>query len=300
MHLKDLIERGYFPKELPPPFFTKTFADRINSIITKWNVIFTANTDVKNTDVGLTQDVAAGENNTQFKERKREHANGFITKYGSSKPCDFSISKGKLSRRYLRIPNPRHFSLLSSKIASNWAKFDQIFKQSDFSASYPVPENDVNKRSVITVSNSVADFRNRLLSSSFNKTIELRVDISKFYPTIYTHSITWAFLGKEEAKRVFKQKNNLKSLIASGDANAELYSIADDIDNTVRAGQERQSIGIAIGPDTSHIIAELIACRIDIQLKAEFGNLNFKACRYYDDYYIYVSSRDEADKVLIV
>ncbi|MEH1889101.1 MAG: RNA-directed DNA polymerase [Nostoc sp.] len=102
--------------------------------------------------------------------------------------------------------------------------------------------------------------------------IEIRVDISKFYPSIYTHSVTWGFLGKEKAKNYFNQRDRLDILIASGDIDAKLYEIADDIDNCIISCQERQSIGIPIGPDTSHIIAELIACRIEI-----FFKLNLQA-----------------------
>lgn len=128
--------------------------------------------------------------------------------------------------------------------------------------------------------------------------IELRVDISKFYPTIYTHSIAWALLGKEKAKQYFKEKDNLDRLISAGDAEAALYKHAESIDIAIRACQDRQSIGIPIGPDTSHIIAELVACRLDALLKVRFSGIELKACRYYDDYYLYVSSKDQADKVL--
>ena len=39
MNIKDMLERGYFPKELPPPFTTKSFADKFSSIETAWNQI---------------------------------------------------------------------------------------------------------------------------------------------------------------------------------------------------------------------------------------------------------------------
>lgn len=33
-------------------------------------------------------------------------------------------------------------------------------------------------------------------------------------------------------------------------------------------------------------------------MKAKFADIGLKACRYYDDYYLYVSTKDEADRVL--
>jgi hypothetical protein len=296
MTLKDLIERGYFPKELPPPFDTSDLAADIVTTMSTWTTVFENNTQISLASFVLTQNV--GETPQDYKTRKKTHRGHFISKYNSSKATVYSISKGKLSRRFLQIPNPKHFSILSEKIVSRWANYEAVFNLSEYSKSYPIPEMSADKRSVSTSSKSVAEFRNSLLKTSIDKLIEVRVDISKFYPTIYTHSIAWALLGKDKAKHYFKEKDNLDTLIAGGDTDAELYKYAESVDNAIRACQERQSIGIPIGPDTSHIIAEIVACRIDDILKTRLGSIGLKACRYYDDYYLYVSSKDEADKVL--
>lgn len=296
MTLKDLIERGYFPKELPPPFDTSDLAADIANTLATWTTGFENNTQINSPSFVLTK--TATESDQDFKNRKKAHRGQFISKYNASKATVYSISKGKLSRRFLQIPNPKHFSILSDKIVSRWADYEAIFNLSEYSQSYPIPETASDKRSVSTFSKSVAEFRNSLLKTSIYKLIEIRVDISKFYPTIYTHSVAWALLGKDKAKQYFKQKDNLDALIASGDTDAELYKYAESVDMAIRACQERQSIGIPIGPDTSHIIAEIVACRIDDILKTRFASIGLKACRYYDDYYLYVSSKDEADKVL--
>lgn len=296
MTLKDLIERGYFPKELPPPFDTTDLSTDIAATLNSWTTVFENNTKVDSPTFVLTQN--PGETLPKFKDRKKTHRADFISKYNASKAIVYSISKGKLSRRFLQIPNPKHFSILSEKIVSRWADYETVYNLSDYSQSHPIPETAADKRSVSTFSKSVADFRNSLLKTSIDKLIEVRVDISKFYHTIYTHSVAWALLGKENAKRYFKEKDNLDTLIAGGDTDAALYKYAESVDIAIRACQERQSIGIPIGPDTSLIIAELIACRIDSILKARFSPIGLKACRYYDDYYLYVSTKDEADKVL--
>lgn len=296
MNLNDLIGRGYFPKELPPPFNTSNLALKINTILSEWNTVFQNNTSINSSNFILKQNT--GESAQDFKDRKKTYRHLFISKYNTSQATTFSISKGKLSRRFLQIPNPKHFSHLAEKIVSRWSNYEAVFQLSTYSQSYPVPELSLNKRSVSTFSKNVSEFRNSLLNTSIDKLIEVRVDISKFYPTIYTHSIAWALLGKDIAKRYFKQKDNLDTLIANGDTDAELYKYAESVDIALRACQERQSIGIPIGPDTSHIIAEIIACRIDSIIKTRFSSIDLKACRYYDDYYLYVSSKDEADKVL--
>lgn len=296
MTLENLVGRGYFPKELPPPFNTLKLANNIVSILSSWNVVFSNNTDINSSTFFLTK--LDEESKTVYKSKKKAHRDKFIAKYNTSKASVYSISKGKYSRRFLQIPNPKHFSLLSEKINSKWGDYEAIYMLSDYSQSYPIPEPSIEKRAVSTFSKNVSEFRDALLRTSIDKMIEIKVDISKFYPSIYTHSVTWAFLGKEKAKYYFSQKDNLDVLISSGDTDAALYKYADSIDIAIRACQERQSIGIPIGPDTSHIIAELIACRVDQILKETFAHIDLKACRFYDDYYIYVSSKDEADKVL--
>ena len=294
--LKDLIERGYFPKELPPPFDTSDLAVDIAATLAAWTTTFDNNTQINSPNFVLPQTV--GETISKYKDRKKAHKRNFISKYNTSKATVYSISKGKLSRRFLQIPNPKHFSILSEKIVSRWTDYEAIFNLSEYSQSYPILETASDKRSVSTRSKSVAEFRNSLLKTSIDKLIEVRIDISKFYPTIYTHSVAWALLGKDKAIQYFKQKDNLDTLIANGDTDADQYKYADSVDTAIRACQEKQSIGIPIGPDTSHIIAEIIACRIDEILKTRFSSIGLKACRYYDDYYLYVSSKDEADKVL--
>lgn len=41
MKLEPLLRKGYFPKELPPPFTTKYFAKNFNKIEKSWNDIKT-------------------------------------------------------------------------------------------------------------------------------------------------------------------------------------------------------------------------------------------------------------------
>lgn len=141
--------------------------------------------------------------------------------------------------------------------------------------------------------------RNAIIEKSTNKLIQVKVDISKFYPTIYTHTISWSFLGKRKAKEYFKKtRAEIDTLIGTGDVYAKLYRFSDELDTAIRACQDKQSIGIPIGPDTSHIVAEIIACRIDEEFKNRYSQIGVEACRYYDDYYLFVNTQDEADLVI--
>ncbi len=284
MNKLDLIRKGFFPKELPPPFQTTSFADNLDEITTRWN-----------DDYEKMIKRVENESRKNWKNRKSK----FIDGYSSSKCSEFSISKGKISRRPLKIPNPKHYAHLANLISDNWEKFINTYSKSEYSKSYPVPEDNDNKRAVATYSKSVQDFRNTLLRISLNKRFLVRVDISKFYPSIYTHSIAWAFLGKTTAKKYFLMSDqDLSKEVEDNNEEALLYKFANELDIAIRACQDKQSIGIPIGPDTSHITSELVACRIDQELNDQFSEINLQACRFYDDFYLFVNTKDETEKVL--
>jgi hypothetical protein len=60
---------------------------------------------------------------------------------------------------------------------------------------------------------------------------------------MYTHSLAWALDSKENVK------TNLRSRISS---------VGDDLDLAARNGQEKQTKGIPVGPDSSQVLAEII------------------------------------------
>ncbi|MCH7410676.1 RNA-directed DNA polymerase [Belliella sp. DSM 111904] len=279
-----LIELGYLPKELPPGFITESLSRNLTEVKSRWTNFETSETER-----------FEDESRSIWNQRKAD----FYSKYGSSQCVAFSISKGKLARRVLKIPNPKHYITVSELISNNWELYQALFDNSPFSMSYPVEEAENSKRAVKTYSAGVPVLRNEILKRSARKLIQVKVDISNFYPTIYTHTIPWSILGKETAKRLLKtSKTELAELISDGNSEAINYFNADKLDSAVRACQDRQSIGIPIGPDSSHIVSELIACQIDGMIQEKFSILDVEAVRFYDDYYIFVNTLDEADKVI--
>jgi hypothetical protein len=113
----------------------------------------------------------------------------------------------------------------------------------------------------------------------------LQADIAQFYQSIYTHSIPWAVHGKEIAK---KQRND--------------YSLLGNrLDKLVRNGQDGQTHGIPIGPDTSLVIAELILCTLDLEIEKRISNScshEYRGFRYSDDYEFVFLTRSEAETAL--
>ncbi|MBC8270202.1 MAG: RNA-directed DNA polymerase, partial [Rhodospirillaceae bacterium] len=115
----------------------------------------------------------------------------------------------------------------------------------------------------------------------------LKADISRFFYTIYTHSISWAILGKEKTKDLF-----------ANDRQALRRHWSTKIDMSLQACQSRETFGVPVGPDTSRIIAELILA--EVEKDDAFAQLvdGQPATRLLDDFLIGFDSESEAFKAL--
>lgn len=164
MNTIDLVGKGYFPEGLIPPFNTKMLGD--NAI------------DLFNHFENLDNDI------------KR--------KYYESQCVPFSVPKTGLTRRMFEIPNPIFQIQLSKIIEDNWSDILLIYESSSCSNSYPIPDDsDVR---AIKPKHTFKEIQDKNIEDSFNKSFLLQADISKFFASIYTHSITWAMHSKEYAK----------------------------------------------------------------------------------------------------
>ena len=118
------------------------------------------------------------------------------------------------------------------------------------------------------------------METSVGKRFVLKTDISSFYPSIYTHSIPWAIHGKKAAR-----------------AKRAKDWYGNQIDTWMRETQDRQTGGIPIGPDTSFLIAEVIASRMDAMLR-KLTRQELHGVRYLDDYHLYFRTRSDAESAL--
>ncbi len=112
----------------------------------------------------------------------------------------------------------------------------------------------------------------------------LVADVSRFYPSIYTHTIEWAISSKARAKQ--KLKNRTKKV-----------SIGAALDGLVQACQSGQTRGIPIGPAASMLLSELLLTKVDAKLKRRKIIDGF---RYSDDYELTFGDRSQAERALAV
>jgi hypothetical protein len=191
-----------------------------------------------------------------------------------SRPALFSIPKSWPARRVLSIPNPLHQVLLCESLVENWEELQAIFELSTICLSTPTVLAEklraVSRRADFDAW-SIERFRR-----SAGARFVLRTDLSRFYHTIYTHSLPWAVHGKAAAK--LNRTDDLFGNI---------------LDKRVRNTQDQQTMGLPVGPDTSFILAELIGARIDEEIQGEIGDLI--GTRYVDDFHLYFDSRAEAE-----
>lgn len=247
MKLKDLLSKGYFSEEFPPPFTTESFGrshSEINKIISKLSK----------------------------KEKEQIPSSDFIR---------YSIPKVGLHRRLNGIPNPYHQFILSQAICKNWADILSKFSSTKISAS--IPDIDLNGKRAIIQFSKYNQFKENCLIDSFDTFYELKTDISKYYPSIYTHSIPWAIHSKAFAK------NNRGNM-----------HYGNLIDECIRNTQNGQTNGIVIGTDTSRIIAEIIGCYIDNELVNSLvkDKIEIKGYRFVDDCHFFFYSLSDAEKAL--
>lgn len=176
-------------------------------------------------------------------------------KFGIYNLIPFSIPRGTSLRRELSIVNPIPQFALCLQVATKWSDIVKHIQQSRFTAlTLNKPDKKLKSYQFFNI-----DFPQRqarvakiLATSSYFITC----DVSKFFHSIYTHSIPWAIIGKDKGKELWagrKINNHWSSFI----------------DKCIRNMQSAQTIGIPVGPNMSRLIADIILvhleCRPGIQ-----------------------------------
>lgn len=192
------------------------------------------------------------------------------------KLIDFSIPKTGNFRRNLSVPHPLHYILLAQLIQENWGGLEAHFSKSQFSLTTPQVSEEG-----ITPKYKMSEKIDRRIHNLVSKKYILQADITRYYPSIYTHSIPWALHTKKVAKE--NQRDN--------------DYVGNEIDRLVRNLQDGQTVGIPIGPVISLIIQEIVGTAIDDEFKKEYG-AGLVGFRYTDDMEYYFNSSEEAERAL--
>lgn len=112
----------------------------------------------------------------------------------------------------------------------------------------------------------------------------LQTDITDCYPSIYTHSISWAIHEKDVAK--YNRKVNI---------------LGNKIDKRIQFMQNMQTNGLPQGSTLMDFIAEIILGYSDKLLIEELKKNridDYQIVRYRDDYKIFANSKEDVEKIL--
>ena len=114
----------------------------------------------------------------------------------------------------------------------------------------------------------------------------MKLDLSKCFYHIYTHSITWAVRDKEFAKQ-----------------NTKIDTCENLFDKLMQRCNYNETNGIIVGPELSRIFAEIILQRIDLDILKELENKkilherDFTIRRYVDDYLVFANDKNRLETI---
>ncbi len=261
-----LLSKGYFPKELPPVFTTEDFGRLSHDVLSRWSSDAIFKVDVKS--IGKTP-------------CKKNRRNAYIYSLESAEAEVLSKPKRGYERRNLHITHPIPQALLVKEISENWKAVQKWLSRQSFSID-EIKVSGQYERGIKEINFSAHREKSFYLEATADWLV--KTDITRFYPSIYTHSIPWAAYGKEKVKSGMGYYRG---------------SFADRIDVLVRACNRNQTIGIPIGPETSRIIAEVISSRIDADFNSHGLDLaDHSIDRLQDDWNVGVRTLEQAEDVV--
>lgn len=184
--------------------------------------------------------------------------------------------------RQMGIPTPMAYHNLCACLKLYWENIRKHFHIYTDHQTYKVSRSHIRK---IKNSNSLfkMNYKKWQIDASPQDALLLgnryvvHADISTCFPSIYTHSLCWAFVGKDEAKK---------------NRQGNWYNEIDKLCRYLRYGETH---GLMIGPYASNLLSECILVVIDKML----WDKGWKYIRTIDDYICYVPSEGNAKKFIV-
>lgn len=198
-----------------------------------------------------------------------------ITHFSGLSP--FSIRRPSTVSRYSNFKDRLHERLLdkaSGQIEEGGKEYDQIgsfFSYESYSNIFKFFESRQYHRA----------------EKRFNAMA--KIDISRCFDSIYTHSLPWAIHGNRAIK------DNLVS---------SKSTFAGQFDALMQHLNQNETNGIVIGPEFSRIFAEMILQSVDVSLERRLHSKglihrhDYEIFRYVDDFYIFYNKAEDAAIIL--
>lgn len=188
--------------------------------------------------------------------------------------------------RPLAIPEPFAYSNQCKSLSENWNNIKTHFEANTINDPFKVSRIHLRKLQDKPVLFEM-NYKNFWKDGDPEQDIVIKskyiaiADISNCFPSVYSHSISWALVGKSFAKQKTKP----------ADKN-EWFNQLDFYTRNLKHGETN---GLLIGPHSSNLISEIILVKVDFEL----SNLGYKYIRNIDDYTCYIDNYEEAEKFFI-
>lgn len=234
-------------------------------------------------------------NETDFRELNIIHPNNqkavsdFYEKYNSlilyySSISQFSIRKPTDIAKFTFFNDRLH-----SKNEDNTFEFAQIEENEN---EYENLKSYFTYQKYSNIHKFYESYQFHRSEKKFNKLI--KIDISKCFDSIYTHTISWALFNKT---------------IIKDNIDDSRKTFAGEFDELLQKLNANETNGIVIGPEFSRIFAELILQQIDNDIlnKLLSSDTNqprlihkrdYEIFRYVDDYFIFYNKEEDKERIL--
>ncbi|MEJ1410370.1 MAG: antiviral reverse transcriptase Drt3b [Candidatus Sedimenticola sp. (ex Thyasira tokunagai)] len=116
----------------------------------------------------------------------------------------------------------------------------------------------------------------------------VQLDVSKCFDSIYTHSLPWAVLGKEQTKYSLDKSK---------------ATFGGRFDALMQNLNHKETNGIVIGPEFSRVFAEIIFQSIDTELIKQLAEeslthkVDYEIFRYVDDFFVFYNEESTQLKI---
>lgn len=188
--------------------------------------------------------------------------------------------------RPMAIPDPFAYASQSKSLSDHWSNIQDHFRNKTLNDPFKISRIHLRKLKDKTELFEM-NYKNFSKDGDPEQDIVIRskyvalADISNCFPSIYSHSISWALVGKSHAKEKAKP----------ADRN-EWFNQLDFYTRNLKHGETN---GVLIGPHSSNLISEIILVSVDHELRLQ----GFKYIRNIDDYTCYVDTYEEAERFFI-
>lgn len=197
----------------------------------------------------------------------------------------FSYIRNVGIKRDFGIPSPFAYEKLVRHISAYWDEIRMILRDSTRGHPYRISRIHIRKRKD---TNSLFSMNyhcwpieeDPLPALMIGNRFVVNCDISRCFPSIYTHALDWAILGKERAKE---------------NTHGEVCLWSHNLDGYAMGTTNGETHGLLVGPHASNLLSELILTRVD----KELFKRGYRFLRRIDDYCCYVDSEAQGRSFIL-